>query len=427
MSTRRRILYAVMLGLAIALAGLLMRQGDILALGLPFLVYAIALTLSDTFLRVPCFRVSRMFSATRVHEDEQTTVTCSVAHDDARDVLFSLEDEIPVRMSVVDGESRIARRLASGQTAETTYTVEASRGRHTQRQLTGAVWARTGLAIRDVRVGLDTQLSSLPQFETLRDIQIRPRRTHAFAGSIRTDRPGSGLEILGCREYVLGDDIRKINWRASARREELIVNLFEQEKMTDVNIIVDARASLHLQIGSARTFDIILRGAASVASHFLRQGNRVGLLLYGDSLNWTYPASGRLQMESILHSLARARPSSREAFGKLRYIPARLFATGSELIIFSALGSEEDIEVPEQLVARGYSVLLVHPDSTKLERAESASERYAHLAERFLTLRSQVVLSKLARAGVVVVNWNLAEPLGLAFHHAQTITRGVRR
>jgi len=424
-STRRRALIAFVLGLAVALFGLLQRRGDVLGLSLPLFLFAATLILSDAMLKSPQLRVSRAFSASRIHEDEQTDVALSVTNVGRTDSLLSLQDDIPPHVNVVEGNTRLAGRLQPGRTETCTYTLAAPRGRHEQRGLSGTYWAPWGLAVREASLQLETRLSSLPVFESLRDISIRPRRTHAYAGSVRTRRSGSGLEILGCREYSLGDDIRRINWRASARQNDLIINLFEQEQMTDVNIIVDARAHMHLQIEGVRTFDLVVRAAASMASYFLRQSNRVGLMIYGDALNWTFPAAGRLQMERLLHALAAAQPSTRLAFGKLKHIPTRLFATGSQLVIFSTLGSREDAEVPSQLVARGYSVMLVYPDTTELERSAFPSGRNGALAERIIRLDRNTTLSHLARVGVDVVDWRITEPLSVAFHHARAAS--VRR
>ena len=427
MSTRRRALIAFVLGLGVALLGLLQRRGDVLGLGLPFFLYATTLILSDATLKLPRLRVSRALSASRIHEDELTDVSLSVTNVGQANILLSLQDDVPPAVAVVDGHTRLAGRLQPGQTETRSYTLAAPRGSHEQRGLSGAYWAPWGLAVRDASLEIETRLSSLPVFESLRDLAIHPRRTHAYAGSVRTRRSGSGLEILGCREYAVGDDIRRINWRASARQNDLIINLFEQEQMTDVNIIVDARAHMHLQIGSVRTFDLVVRAAASMASYFLRQSNRVGLMIYGDALNWTFPAAGRLQMERLLHALATARPSTRLAFGRLRHIPTRLFATGSQLVIFSTLGSREDAEVPSQLVARGYSVMLVYPDTTELERSAFPSGRSGALAERIIRLDQHATLSHLARAGVDVVDWQITEPLSIAFHHARAASARRRR
>jgi len=427
-STRRRALYAFVLSLGLALFGLLQRQGTTVALCLPFLCYAAALVVSDAAARPPHLRVGRALSSARIPEDEETEVTLSVTNDGERDAFLSLRDEIPPRTAVVSGDAGVAGRLRAGETWSQSYTLSATRGGHTQRKISGAIWPRFGLAVRDVTIRRETRLASLPTYEPLGDIEIRPRRTHAFAGSIRTGRSGSGLEVLGCREYALGDDIRRINWRASARRDDLIVNLFEQERMTDVNLIVDARAHAHLQIGTVRSIDLVVRAAASLAAHFLRRSNRVGLLVYGDSLNWTFPGAGRLQMERLLHALALARPSARAAFDRLRHIPTRLFATGSQLVILSGLGSTEDAAVPAELVARGYSVLLVYPNTLALEGAALGEERDIALALRLVRLRQHATLTRLARAGVGVIDWDITEPFAAAIHHARRLTeRGRHR
>ncbi|MFC2077287.1 DUF58 domain-containing protein [Candidatus Bipolaricaulota bacterium] len=427
MSTRRRALFSFVLGLGIVLFGLLQRQGHVLELSLPFFVFSVSLVVSDMSHRPPRLRAARLLSASRVNEDEPADVTLSVTNEGPDDVFISIRDEIPHGTSVVAGEPALAARLGPEETASQTYTLVAQRGGHTQRKLRGALWAPWGLAVQDVTLRLETRLASLPVYESLGEIEIRPKRTHAFAGAIKTGRSGSGLEILGCREYSLGDDIRRINWRASARRDELIINTFEQERMTDVNIVVDARAHMHLQIGSVKTFDLVVRAAASVASHFLRQSNRVGLMVYGDMLNWTFPAAGRLQMERLLHALALARPSTRAAFGRLRHIPTRLFATGSQLVILSTLGSSEDAEVPAQLAARGYSVLLVYPNTIPLERSALPEGELNRLAERVVRLSQHTTLTRLARAGVRVIDWDVTEPFNVALHHASRSRRGVRR
>jgi len=406
LSTRRRALYAFALGLVLALFGLFHRQGHVLALSLPFFVFSGALVVSEISFRSPRLRVARILSTTRVREGERAEVTLSVTNDDSRDAFISFRDDVPRGTTVVSGHPNLAARLAPGETTTRTYTLVAGRGGHAQRALSGAYWAPRGLAVRDVTLRLETRLASLPTFEPLRDIEIRPKRTHAFAGSIRTGRSGSGLD-----------------WRASARREELIVNLFEQERMTDVNIIVDARTQAHLEIGDVRSLDRVVRAAASMASHFLRRGNRVGLLVYGDTLNWTFPAAGRLQMERLLHALALARPSARAAFDKLRFIPTRLFATGSQLVILSALGTSEDADVPAQLVARGYAVLLVYPNTLAIERAALRDGQLGALAERIVRLEQRITLTRLARAGVEVIDWDITEPFAAALHRARRLPR----
>ena len=98
-----------------------------------------------------------------------------------------------------------------------------------------------------------------PKIEAVGAISIHPRRTRAFAGPVKANQGGQGLDFFGCRSYVPGDDIRRINWRAYARQDTLIVNEYELERLADVNIVVDARLRAHCQLGTESTFDHSLR------------------------------------------------------------------------------------------------------------------------------------------------------------------------
>ena len=67
---------------------------------------------------------------------------------------------------------------------------------------------------------------------------------------IRSRESGAGTEFLGTRPYVDGDPPRHINWKASARWERVITNLFEQERMADIGIVLDARNVAEVNIGA---------------------------------------------------------------------------------------------------------------------------------------------------------------------------------
>src|SRR5260370_10723852 len=82
------------------------------------------------------------------------------------------------------------------------------------------------------------------------------------------------------REYVPGDDPKRINWKASARYNELIVNETEAERVTDVMIVLDTDVTF-LGTTESELFEREVRAAASLTRLLLRQGNRVGLVLQG--------------------------------------------------------------------------------------------------------------------------------------------------
>ncbi len=110
------------------------------------------------------------------------------------------------------------------------------------------------------------QLMVVPEVIKLRRITIRPRRTRIYAGTIPACQGGSGVEFFGVREYQPGDSTRWINGRATARHPEaLFVNEFEQERVTDVGIILDARRQSDVHTAHGALFEHAVQAAAALA------------------------------------------------------------------------------------------------------------------------------------------------------------------
>jgi uncharacterized protein (DUF58 family) len=121
---------------------------------------------------------------------------------------------------------------------------------------------------RDVRPVPDaTVVLVLPRFRSLAD-RIPPRELEAATAA---PRAGSGNELFGIREYRPGDSLRRIHWRSSARRGELVVREYEPPGMRTVSILVDPSPP------SAAVADQIARIAASEAWDGIREGGRVTL------------------------------------------------------------------------------------------------------------------------------------------------------
>jgi uncharacterized protein (DUF58 family) len=158
----------------------------------------------------------------------------------------------------------------------------------------------------------------------------------------------------------------------------------------------------------------------------IRQGNRVGFLLYGQSIDWIQPAGGRFHLERILASIVRAKPVRSFAFEDLAGIPASIFPSGSQLILLSSLPRDEDYDVPIQLAARGYSVLVVYMNSEKLQASVEQADDALALALRIRSLRRDTAIRQMRRGGVRVLSWDTEEPLSVALHRAR-LDRGGRR
>jgi len=422
--TRNSLLLPLGIGCALVAAGLLLLNGSIVAAAVPLLLFVSVRMLSSPRPVASDLRLVRTVDQLRATEGDKIDVELSVTNSGPAVALLSVTDDPPAGLTPSEGHVQFLGRLPAQGNETISYTVLARRGLHAFDEVQVRVWSPWGLAMRESHVRLDTDVKVHPRIEKIDPIAIHPQRTRAFAGPVRANRGGQGLDFFGCRAYTPGDDVRRINWRAYARQDSLIVNEYELERIADVNIILDARARSHARLDGETTFDHSVRAAASLASHFLEQGNNVGLLIYGDYIRWAFPGIGRLQQERILDELAEARLGDKAVFEELRFIPTRLFPPRSQLVLVSPLVDEDDIEIIALLVDRGYSVLVVCPHSLTLTDEEhlSADDRPVDLAERILGLKMDLFLGSLARIGTSVIDWRVDEPFRVAcqqIHHSR--------
>jgi uncharacterized protein (DUF58 family) len=245
---------------------------------------------------------------------------------------------------------------------------------------------------------------------------IRPLRTRGHAGPVPARQGGSGIDFFGVREYQPGDPRRWINWRASARHPAaLYTNEFQQERIADVGLMLDARSRHDVRVSGHSLFEHSIRATASLADVFLRDGNRVGLLVFGEYLDWTFPGYGKVQRERILRALARARPGESQVFDSLENVPTRFFPAQSQLVLVSPL-SKDDLPVLLRLRARGYQLLVIRPDPVSFEVLGLQPSRPVGLAERILHAERALVRRGLQQAGVQLVDWQVDRPFDQVLH-----------
>ena len=413
---QRRYFLPMGIGLAILIVGMLLQNGAFLALAIPPILYSCLSVIFALRLTVPVLHVRRAVSRHRMIEGEEVKITVDIASQFANTGrhFISVIDKLPKGARLVDGENQFLGPFLQGQSVQFVYRVVLPRGKHQFSESIVTAWSRWGFASRMESIPHESTIIAHPKTELLGAISIHPRRTRAFAGPVKANRGGQGLDFFGCRSYVPGDDIRRINWRAYARQDNLIVNEYELERLADVNIIVDARLQAHCQLDEDTTFEYSLRAAGSLASHFLRVGNIVGLLVYGDIVHWVFPGVGKHQERTIFDALASSYAADKEVFEDLRKIPTRLFPAQSQLIFVSPLTDDDDVEVIALLIDQGYSIILVCPHAAAWEADQIGSSPSAHLATRMASLRRSLFLDSLVRTGTRIVNWDITEPLARA-------------
>jgi uncharacterized protein (DUF58 family) len=410
----RRLLLLIFLLYAILFLGLASLSGAVIALAIPLVVYLAAALLYIP--GKPDLSARRTLSTEHVTQGENVSVRLEITNDGQEVEQLLVQDSLPAEVELIQGQTRAVASLSPGETLDLEYAVRAKRGIYDFGPV--KVTATDYLELFENKVTLEApaKLLILPHVHELHSIPIRPLRTHGFAGPIPSRKVGSGVNFLGIRGYQAGDPLRKINWRVSARHtDELFTNEFEQERIADIGIILDARQQSDVELSSGNLFDYAVQATASLADAFLTDGNRVGLLIYGRGLESTFPGYGKIQRQRILQSLGRARTGSSYAFKSLENLPTRFFPSGSQIVLVSPL-EREDIPVLVQLRALGYEVMVVSPDPISFEASQYRQDKVAILAIRIASVERAMMMRSLQRVGITVVNWQVDHSLDDALH-----------
>ncbi len=394
--------------------GLVSLNGAVIALAIPLVLY-----LGEALLfapRKPKLHVTRVFDSDCIDQGKSAVVTLSITNKGNRLEEVVIRDVLPAYLELLDGETQTFTCLGADETVTLDYTVTGKRGSFNFDTVQVTASDHLGLFHRRMEFSVPGQLLVLPKVWKLRRVSIRPLRTLGSAGPIPARRAGAGVDFFGVREYQIGDPRRWINWRVSARHESaLFTNEFEQERIADVGLILDARQRSEIQIKGQSLFEHAVLATASLANAFLSDGHRVGLLVYGRGLEWTLPGYGKIQRERILQALARAKTGDSMVFESMDYLPTRLFPAKSQIVLISAL-CQDDPEMLLRLKARGYQVLIVSPDPITFEANALASEPNIEVATRVARVERALLLRQLQRIGIQVVDWVVDRPLDQSLH-----------
>lgn len=177
------------------------------------------------------------------------------------------------------------------------------RGTLRTRKLTIRTHGPLGLGGRQHTHQHDGEVTVVPPFRSRRHLPSRIQQLREIEGRSAVHRPGAGHEFDALREYVLGDDVRTIDWRASARSDTLIVRTYRPERDRRVVVVLDSSRASAVRVGDETRFDAGIEAALFIAALANAGGDRVDLLTLDQSIR---ARSSSEEKGHLLHRMATA-------------------------------------------------------------------------------------------------------------------------
>ncbi len=401
----------VAVALLALLGGLALRSWPLVLLCLPPLVFLALGSLEAP--APPRLSTERTVSVDRLFVGSELEVRLRIKNEGATLGLLELVDGLPREFTLVRGTNHTIVSLAPGETFPLVYAVKPTvKGDYRVGPLRARALDPLGLGVEDVSVAGSHPVVVAPAMENLRRAPLGPRRTRPWFGHVASRRIGVGTEFWGMREYVSGDDVRRINWKASARLDRLYSNEYEGERSGDVVIILDARQESAIGTASMNTVEIGVRAALGVADHVLASKNRVGLIVQRDVLDWVPPAFGRKQLYRILDHLVHVRAGGEWPLAYVTWVLTRYFPQDALVVLISPLTDPSFLEGVLRLAARGYDVTVLSPSPLEMERQVLDRSPSRDTAYRILLMERANLIARLRRVAQVV-DWDPRTPLAL--------------
>ncbi|MFD3595430.1 DUF58 domain-containing protein [Nocardia sp. NPDC058640] len=266
-----------------------------------------------------------------------------------------------------------------------------------------------GLAGRQSRIDVPARVRALPAFRSERLLRSKVKRLHHLEGRNVANTRGQGTEFDSFREYVAGDDVRSIDWRATARANDVLVRTWRPERNRHMLMVVDTGRASAGRVGEGTRLDSAIEAALLLGGLAAAAGDTVDLLAYDQRVRAEVSGVGGNQLPlKLMHTLAGVTPQlvDTDTTGLVRTVISRV-RRRALIVWFTSLDGPtvtEHLLPALPTLTRRHRVLIV--SVTDPEIAAAAGDRtavYSAAAAETVLAERAVVQESLRRRGVAVV------------------------
>jgi uncharacterized protein (DUF58 family) len=270
-----------------------------------------------------------------------------------------------------------------------------------------------GLAARQGSHDVAWTVRALPAFASRKHLPSRLARLRELDGRIAVVGRGQGTEFDSLREYVIGDDVRSIDWRATARAADVMVRTWRPERDRHLLLVLDTGRTAAGRVGDAPRLDSAMDAALLLGALASRAGDRVDLIAYDRTVRAAVAGVGTTELlPALVNAMAPLEPELVETDVR-GMVSAVLARTGqrSLVVLFTGLDAaavEEGLLPGLPLLSHRHQVVVAavaDPRVAEMAAARGTSDAVyeAAAAERARAERRGVA-RLLDRLGVVVVD-----------------------
>ena len=346
---------------------------------------------------------------------------------------LSVGRDNPIKLKITSGQEKLVARIRdayppefevdrnvieinipANSTIERTYIIHPDRrGEYEWGDIQVRRLGNLGLAWREGKIPAKQKATIYPDLIGLRELSIR--LTIENSGTMRQARRlGSGTEFAELREYRTGEDIRLIDWKATARRDRPVVRVLEPEQEQTLFILLDRGRLMTARIGGLKRFDYGLNATLSLAMAGLSRGDKVGVAVFErDLTTWIPPERGNHHLSKLVDRLTPIQPVLLEPdyLGAVTKVITQQTRRALVVVITDLIdvtASSELLSAMIRLTPRyvPFCVTLNDPIVQQIAHAPTNNTRdtYSRAVALDLLAQRQVAFAQLRQQGVLVLD-----------------------
>jgi len=395
----------------LTLAGLIRLNYLFISAGMVMLTFVVLSSFLDVWM--PNVKIRRETSSDNIFEDGDMNIRFIVKNQGLGIGFVEIYDKLPPQARITKGSNYTLLYMRPWQEVSFEYSLKLPlRGHYHLGPVKLRVKDAFDLFYNEKSEESLHSFSVFPQIEVLEEQIIKSRAPKLLSGAMPLNVIGAGTEFYSLREFVPGDSLRSVNWKALAKKGKMMVNETVREDVMDVILLVDAREVSAVGGGKDTPLEMSCRAAATYAKQLLDERNNVALMVYGDTVERVDLDRGEHHLFKILTSLSSARPKGNLKLeivlkDTLPYIPS-----GSPIILFSSLDDDHTIsEAFTNTISRGYTITTVSPSSLDFEERMKRIPAQPLLIAR---IERDNLISEIRSFGMQVGDWKSDEAVNTA-------------
>lgn len=380
-----------------------------------FLMVLLAILLVDGLL---LFRVQKGIYARRICPDK-------LSNGDENELQIYLENyyNFRIHLSVIDElppqfqkrDLRFDLTIKGKATKILNYHVRpVKRGEYVFGAVNVFVSSDLGLISRRFKFSQDKMVPVYPSFIQMMKYELLAISNHLKElGIKKIRRIGHSMEFEHIKEYVVGDDYRTVNWKATARRGTLMVNNYQDEKSQQVFCLIDKGRVMKMPFEGMTLLDYAINASLAMANIAIKKDEKAGLITFQHKINAIVPASKRgAQMYHIMETLYNQKTGYQESDYSVLYNTVKYKITHRSLLIlftnFETVSSMERQMPYLKKLAREHLLVVIFFENTTLTsltgiRPGNIEEVYKKtIAEKFV-FDKKLIVKELKAHGIQTV------------------------